>query len=258
MKLTAISNETFLGMVLRLPLKLIPGRTRVPILRGRLRGTRWIVGSCGNNGCWLGSYEYEQRLAFERMIHGGSVVYDVGAHVGFYTLLASKLVGPEGRVIAFEPLPRNLHFLRGHLRLNKIDNVEIIERALSDSEDEVSFSEGENSFNARIDPSGWVTVQTATLDELVARAGLPAPDFVKMDIEGAEVLALNGARRMLTSHHPTIFLTTHGPEINRDCVALLKELDYELTFLDREGGKGISRKIVACYGSAGNGSPGEK
>jgi FkbM family methyltransferase len=252
MKLSSISNQTLAGKVLRLPLRLVPGSARVPILKGRLRGAKWIVGSSGNNGCWLGSYEYEQRLAFEKLIGVGSVVFDVGAHVGFYTLLSSRLVGPLGEVIAFEPLPRNLHYLREHLRLNRVENVRIIERALSDAEGEASFTEGENSFNARISEEGKIKVKTAALDHLMESEGLPVPDFIKMDIEGAETMALRGARRTLEAHHPTIFLTTHGPDIHEDCVALLKDLGYSLIFLDEGNGKGISRKIVARYEGPGS------
>ena len=76
----------------------------MPIWQGRLKGKRWIVGS-GASGYWRGSYEYENQLVFVRMVARGSTVFDVGAHVGFYTLLASVVVGPAGRVFAFEPVP---------------------------------------------------------------------------------------------------------------------------------------------------------
>lgn len=244
-KLTSISSDSFLGRLLRLPLRLMPGSARVPILRGRLKGSKWIVGSCANNGCWLGTYEYEQRVAFERLISPGAVVYDVGAHVGFYTLLASRLAEPGGKVIAFEPLPRNLHFLREHLRLNQVSNVRVIELALADRDDEVSFAEGENSFNARISDEGKLRVRTAALDDLISRENLPAPDFIKMDIEGAETMALQGARQILDKYHPVIFLTTHGPQIHEDCIALLCELSYELISLDGGSTGGISRKVIA-------------
>ncbi|MBE0429215.1 MAG: FkbM family methyltransferase [Thermoleophilia bacterium] len=247
MKIAGISKDTLLGRILRLPLKLVPGSARVPILRGRLRGTKWIAGSSANNGCWLGSYEYEQRLAFEKLVPENATVYDVGAHAGFYTLLSSLLVGPRGRVIAFEPLPRNLHFLREHLRLNHVTNVEVIETALAERAGEVNFAEGVNSFNARIATDGGIRVKTAALDELVGGGRLPAPDYIKMDIEGAETLALKGAGHTLKKYHPTIFLTTHGPDIHEECVDILKEAGYELVFLDSEGKKGISRKIVARF-----------
>jgi SAM-dependent methyltransferase len=119
MNWTSISTTSFLGRLLRLPLRLIPRRAVLPILQGPLRGKKWIVGS-GNHGYWLGSYEIGKRALFVRSIPVGAVVYDLGANVGYYTLLAAMLAGAEGKVFAFEPLPRNLEYLRRHLVLNRI------------------------------------------------------------------------------------------------------------------------------------------
>jgi len=81
-----ISDKSLFGKVLRFPLRLLPAQTRMPIMQGRLKGKRWIVGS-SNHGCWLGSYEFDKQHLFERTITQGSIVFDLGGHVGFYTLL---------------------------------------------------------------------------------------------------------------------------------------------------------------------------
>src|SRR5947208_793716 len=96
-----------LAKLVRLPLRLIPSQSIVRIRSGDLRGWRWIVGS-STNGCWLGTYESHMQRLFREHIGPGSTVFDIGANVGFFTLLASKLAGEAGRVYAFEPLPRNL------------------------------------------------------------------------------------------------------------------------------------------------------
>ncbi len=75
------------------------------VVQGPLRGKRWIAGS-SNHGCWLGSYELAKQRKVIELVRPGMVCWDVGAHVGFYTLLFAELVGPLGRVFAFEPLPR--------------------------------------------------------------------------------------------------------------------------------------------------------
>jgi len=80
----------------------IPRSVRVPILQGPLRGKCWIVGSA-THGCWLGSYEAVKQSAFAASVKAGGVTYDVGANVGFYTLLASALAGPRGHVFASSP-----------------------------------------------------------------------------------------------------------------------------------------------------------
>src|SRR5574341_673203 len=132
MNFSAISSNSGVGIALRYPLRWIPHERVVPVLQGRLRGKRWIVGA-SVHGCWLGSYEYDKQKRFVREIKKGDVVYDIGAHVGFYTLLASELVGPSGQVIAFEPLPRNLGYLHRHLALNSCKNVTVIEAAVGNA-----------------------------------------------------------------------------------------------------------------------------
>ena len=98
--------DTLMQRLLRYPLRLIPRETVVPIIRGPLRGRKWIVGSFLHR-CWLGSYEIEFQKALAKEIKRGGVFYDVGANVGFYSLLASKLIFP-GRIYAFEPMTANI------------------------------------------------------------------------------------------------------------------------------------------------------
>jgi len=212
---------------LRYPLKLIPRQMEIPILQGRLRGKKWIAGS-STHGCWLGSYEYEQRLLFERLVTEGSVVFDVGAHVGFYTLLAATLVGPRGRVYAFEPLSTNIHYLKAHLRLNRISNVTVIEKAVSDRAGAAPFVEEPSSAMGHFVAQGGMTVPTVSLDDLFLRGEIPAPDFIKIDVESAEWLALKGAESLLRRGRPTIFLSTDVYDLHRRCCQFLESLGYQL------------------------------
>ncbi len=215
------------GRLARLPLRCIPPGAAMPILRGRLRGMRWIVGS-GTHGAWLGSYELEMRRLFEATITPGSVVFDVGAHAGLYALLASVLVGPAGSVVAFEPLPRNLRYLREHLRINRISNVRVIEAAVSARTGTTLFAEGPDSFSGRIDEDGVLRVPLVGLDDMILRGEIPAPDYIKIDAEGAERLVLDGARATLAAAHPTLFLSVHTPELRRECAEILRGLGYDL------------------------------
>jgi hypothetical protein len=139
---TEIFSSSLLGKIIRLPLTLIPKNQSMPILQGRLKGKRWIAGS-HIHGCWLGGYEQEKQELFSSIVKPGSiVVFDIGANVGFYSLLASVLTGPTGHLFAFEPLPRNLRFLRRHLQLNDLDNVTVIDAAVSRENGEVRFENG--------------------------------------------------------------------------------------------------------------------
>jgi FkbM family methyltransferase len=201
-------------------------------LQGRLRGKKWVVGS-SNHGCWLGSYEYEKRRLFERTVKEGFTVFDVGAHVGFYTLLASVLVGPTGKVFAFEPLPRNIRYLKEHLRRNGVVNVSVVEAAVSDQSGCAFFEEGIDHSRGHLATGGRLRVRTVSLDELVFQGELPPPDCIKIDIEGAEMLALRGAQSVLSGYRPTIFLATHGYEAHRKCCGVLNTFGYELRPLGR-------------------------
>jgi FkbM family methyltransferase len=245
MNWTSISNTSFIGRLLRLPLRLIPRQTVVPILQGPLRGKKWIVGS-GNHGYWLGSYELGKRALLIRAVPPGGVVYDLGANVGYYTLLSAVLAGPLGRVFAFEPLPRNLEFLRRHLSLNRIDNATVIEAAVADRSGTVRFEEDASTSKGRIAAQGTLEVRSVALDELVARERMPRPDLLKIDIEGGEFLALQGARRILTESHPVIFLSTHSGKVHKECLAFLESLGYRIVPIDRRP-LDRSRDVLATF-----------
>ncbi|MCG8403929.1 MAG: FkbM family methyltransferase [Phycisphaerales bacterium] len=245
MNLSGISYKSLLGKALRLPLRLIPSKAVVRVLQGSLKGKKWIAGS-SNHGCWIGSYEHDKRVLFEGTLKESSVVFDIGANVGFYTLLASTLVGKEGHVFAFEPFPANLTYLKEHLRLNNIENVTVFDAAVSDKSGTTFFEEGPSRSMGHISSTGTLQVQTVVIDELVAAGNLPTPDYIKMDIEGAEVHALSGAKSMLSESHPTIFLATHGSDIHDECCRLLRSLDYELQSIDGTNLES-SREILATY-----------
>jgi FkbM family methyltransferase len=202
--LSGIPKSSLLGRLIRYPLRFIPKDAAVPILQGRFKGKKWIVGSA-NHGYWLGSYEFKKRLLFERTIPPGSVVYDVGGFVGYYTLLASVLVGQEGRVVVFEPLPRNLYYLKEHLQLNGISNVTVVEAAVSDQVGTLSFKEGPSRARGKLAEDGGLQVQAVRLDDLVESGELPEPQYMKVDVEGAELRAFAGAQRLMEALPPDPF-----------------------------------------------------
>lgn len=233
MNFSGISNRSTMGKILRQPLKLIPPGTQVRILQGTLRGKRWIAGS-SNHGCWLGSYELEKQKLFEAEVQKGGVVFDVGANVGFYTMLASVLVGPSGKVFAFEPVPRNIELLKKHLRLNRISNATVIEKAVSDTNGQACFNDSTNTSMGHLDVSGGLNVLTVSIDSLISEGSVAPPNYMKIDVEGAEFLVLSGARATLIEHHPIIFLATHGAEVHQQCCELLKSLGYRLEGIGAE------------------------
>ena len=225
LNLSGIGRSGLVGKLLRLPLQLIPPNLTVRVLQGQLKGKKWIVGSF-NHGCWLGSYEFEKQQLVVELVKPGKVFFDVGAHVGFYTLMASSLVGDGGKVIAFEPLPKNLNYLERHLALNTSKNVTLIKAAVSNHSGKARFQEAPSSSMGKLTEQGSLEVDLVCLDELYSKQLIPVPDYMKIDVEGAEADVLNGARHLLTTSHPLIFLATHGREIHDECLGLLKAMGY--------------------------------
>ena len=152
-------NGSVAGLLRRL-VHAVPRSATGRLLRGPLRGARRIAGA-SNAGCWLGSYEAEVQELLALTIGPGGAAYDVGANVGFFTLLASRLAGPTGRVYAFEPVPENLRCLRRHLALNDVRNVEVVEAAVCDAADWLSFTE--DGSHARAATDGTLRVRSVAL-----------------------------------------------------------------------------------------------
>lgn len=117
--LTMKPSGTWCARILRWLLRLIPAAAEVRILRGPLRGMKWIKGAGPN--AWVGTYEVARVQPLAQEVSRGALVYDIGANVGIYSLLASLRTGPSGMVCAFPPLERNLRYLRRHVAINRID-----------------------------------------------------------------------------------------------------------------------------------------
>ena len=230
-----ISKSDFkspIGKLLRFPLKLIPAKTIIPILQGPLKGKRWIKGS-SINGCWLGTYELDKQVLFSKYIKSGMTVYDVGANVGYYSLLASLVIGMEGKVFSFEPLPENISYLKKHIELNNLKNVKVIDRAVNDKFSKLRFTFGDNRSAGHISNEGEIEIETTSLDEFI-KEGNPLPDLIKMDIEGAEYDALVGAKELVKTKKPVIFLATHSNELRAKCLKLLTDHGYTISSIDNK------------------------
>lgn len=170
-------------------------------------------------GWWLGwndavssliyfeGFEKGEQSFVSRFLQSGMTVLDIGAHHGLYTLLASKRVGPQGAVIAFEPSPRELRNLRWNLALNRSRNVRLEPLALSSNEGTaelfVCLGQGTacNSLRppAVSEPTQPILVTVTTLDSYLEKHPIRSVDFVKIDVEGAELEVLKGATGLLSS-----------------------------------------------------------
>ncbi|MEX2571870.1 MAG: FkbM family methyltransferase [Gemmatimonadota bacterium] len=208
----------------------------VRIRGGPLAGYRWSAAT--GSRFVTGTYEPSKTRAYLDHLRPGETVVDVGAHVGYYAILAAKLVGPEGRVVAFEPRPLNLRFLRLHLRLNGVANVELHEAGVAASSGRSAFDTRTGTGTGRLAADGDLDVRTISLDELYQGGELVRVDFLKIDVEGGEMEVLRGAHTLIRETMPSILVATHGDDLHRAVTELLDELGYSQRVLDAQGRSG--------------------
>ncbi len=216
-------------------LRMVPPGMVVFILSGLNKGFRWVRGSsyCTE---WLGIYEPDQQQLLRSLVKPGMVVYDIGANAGFFTLALSRLVGADGRVLAFEPMPANTVKILRHLRLNRIANVTLFQVAVGRQSTLCAFDTGPDDYQGRVTQGdSLLQVPVIGLDELLAN-GKPAPDLLKMDIEGGEFDALNGALGLLRLHKTIFLLSVHGSEQDEKCKALLGREGYRFDYFGSTNG----------------------
>lgn len=246
-KLSQVHYRSLAGRILRFPLRLIPSTTKVKILGGKLKGKQWIVGA-GSHNYWLGGYEYYKQVLLENIIKRNYIVYDIGAHVGFYTLLASVLVGEGGKVYAFEPNPRNLFYLKKHIQLNKVENVFVIDAAVLDKDGWCYFDIKRRHDLGRVAENEYegVKVRSVCLDTLILKKQFPPPNLVKMDVEGAELLVLRGSENVLKKFKPILVIDLHGEDNRRKCMDYLTSIGYCLYPVETEDIEN-SWEVLAVY-----------
>jgi FkbM family methyltransferase len=230
-KLVDIRPHTTFGKLVRLPLRLLPGRTVMPILRGINKGYKWRAGS-SIHGCWLGIYESDKQQLMKRLVKPGMIAYDIGANAGFYSLALARLVGSEGAVCAFEPLAENAANIIDHLRFNKCNNVTLYQVAVSDRNDLFAFHVAENNAMGYLGGNGEYRVPAVAIDTLIETDKLPMPDIVKMDVEGAESMVLDGARKLLGMQRTVWVIALHGAEQREKVGRILSDYGYAIFRLD--------------------------
>jgi FkbM family methyltransferase len=203
----------------------------LPIVSGPLRGYWWQSGSGGKIArLLLGTYEREQTRAFQQRVAAGQQLLDIGAAAGYYSLLAAKLVGNNGSVLAFEPDSTNLEYLRRHVSQNRLKNVQVLPVALDNRSGHASFGGGTGTGTRRLCAEGGHTVLVRRLDDVARQQGL-TPQHLKIDVEGAELGVLQGGEQVIRSCRPTIFLSTHDwiqPGVHAACCELLSAWGYQL------------------------------
>lgn len=206
----------------------------------------------GSLDCALALYEPEAMQAIRALVNVGDCCIDVGANFGYYTISLANWVGPSGLVVAFEPFPGNFAVLEKNVHLNQLHNVTLENSALSDCTGSVRLIYGaEDQLSATPSVGGYavegdrasMNVPGGRLDDYAADLR-KAPNFIKIDVEGAELAVLEGARHTLLAARPALLVEIHdwGTEAAAKVLEFLSRLRYETQVLGQKG----RERVVLC------------
>jgi FkbM family methyltransferase len=194
--------------------QLVGGELRVVrVVSGAARGARLELDLSTEKAYWLGYYERNVQRVLRENVSAGDVVYDVGAHIGFFSVCAARL---GAKVFAVEPVAASAVRLRRNAALNDAD-IEVVAAAAWDETASVELVAGEWPQQART--AAGEGIPTITLDKLAERDR--PPTLIKLDVEGAEAQVLRGAQRILADQRPLVVCELHGEQAQRDVLELL-------------------------------------
>jgi FkbM family methyltransferase len=234
---------------------------RIPGVGGMLRSTSeavlpsekrvWIQVHSGlAKGLWLkvvpkwepgylkGCAEEGMNEALSQYLKPGDCFYDVGAHIGFYSLIAARLVGEKGRVLAFEPDPDNAQVVEENACRNNFEQISCVRAAVSSQTGVVRFQRSLHDGPSRMSgmlirddirattESSVVSCPVVSLDSFCSSR--PVPNLIKIDVEGAEIQVLMGARALLKLKKPLLVIEVHDPQDLPPVRSILSALDYSL------------------------------
>jgi FkbM family methyltransferase len=213
------------------------------INEGPMRGIKLVASRHTSHAHINGTYERRVLDAIEGMLRAGDVCYDLGASIGYMTLLMARRAK---HVYAFEPAPHAVAEMKRHLSANGLTNVTIVPSPVSNCVRQVRFGLTDGAFGSAINETQtrWPVLQleTTTLD-LFAKEH-PAPDFLKMDVEGEEGRVLEAASDVLAQRKTRICCEVHSREAAESVLATLNRFGYTVTLLDGSLAK-VPETVVA-------------
>lgn len=211
--------------------------TWVQVESGLAQGLWLLLDLDIEGGYWIGSYEPKVQYYLERCCAPGSVFYDIGTSLGFFSLAVARRVGPQGKVFGFEPEPDNARrFSQMIVRNSFQDRVTVIDAAAwSCSSNEICFQRGgvQSTYGGVLADGqrpvlaqgGTRLVRSVSLDDFVAE-GHPAPGVIKIDVEGGESEVLKGARHIFAWAKPTLICEVHHRDAAHWITKWLAEVKY--------------------------------
>jgi FkbM family methyltransferase len=214
------------------PLSRFPVRVR----QGLAKGAWWSLYPATVYWRQGGGHPAIDKILLQHACQLGSVAWDLGAHLGLYTVGIARHVGEDGQVVAFEPDAVSRRRLELHVARNGLKNVLVIGAAAGSATGEGVLLQDETfggtSPHLAFSERNTAAIPWVALDDLVAGNKIPLPQFIKIDVGGHGGRALDGMRRSLTRSRPVLLMTFHGGDENRQAASLLQSLNYGCHELD--------------------------
>jgi FkbM family methyltransferase len=202
-----------------------------------MRGQSFVC-STAEKYFYLGSHLEEdgQKILLE-ILRPGEICYDIGAHVGYMSLLFAAIVGSAGQVFSFEPSPINYLRVRHNIERNGVENIAVLNLAASDREGEAVLEERGSMSTIVKTPGhsgGTAKIHAIRLDDFAYRDGNPPPSFVKLDVEGQAGPALDGMRRIFEVARPKLMCELHNSEEEGHVTRFLSSCRYTWSVIDHD------------------------
>ena len=209
-----------------------------------------------------GAVELPVQETVSTSLNAGDIFYDVGANVGFFSVLAGRIVGSTGAVYAFEPVPQNALQVEKNACLNNLNNIEVVRIALSNHCGQSELLLARHSGGAVLKGAGIppdftesIAVETISMDAVLEKKKLRSPNLVKIDVEGAELDVLKGMTGVLRKYGPKVIIEVDDEVQSRcldklsACRAFLRGLGYQIDILPNSyrDGNWFVRHLVASY-----------
>ena len=209
------------------------------IAHGVGKGLRFYSGTNSKPGYLLGTTDPDQQAFLAGNLKPGDIFYDIGAHHGFFAVIGARLVGPEGRVYAFEPFAESADRVRRNAQLNNFQQLSLLQVAVCNTDGSANLcspTPGESSDKVGLtaDAQTGIIVETVSIDRWRVDDGVKPPNLVMIDVEGAEIDVLEGMIGTIKESRPLMQIEVHwlGQRFLDAFDRLLRPLGYTLSNMD--------------------------
>lgn len=203
---------------------------------------------------WTGTWEKEISEVIFANVKKGMASFDIGSHRGF--MAGIMALAESKKVYCFEPNPENIKHLTELCDLNKQLNLDILPYAVSDKDGQAEFSLmpessmgklTESSFQPDAEKNSSINVKVRTLDSLVSDKEVDTPGFIKIDVEGAELFVLEGARDVIEKYWPTFVIELHSFSLAHDCTNFLNDYGYDTHIIQKYIDLSDEKTFKVCH-----------